>query len=254
MENSGTMEQQLHIPWPPSYNIRTSLKAKHIRLTICRAKGLEVILPNRVKNFDILHLLETKKLWILKHLSNLRSILEQDEQINKNKTLALPNSIQFLAIHQTWGIIYQNSPTQKINLKTYPISNKLIISGDLTRQDCVLQILIKWCKIQAKSHLPCLLHPLGAAHKLLFNNIVIKAQKTLWGSCSSNNNINLNYKLIFLPDYLAKHVMLHELAHVKYKNHQSKFWEFLKSLDHLCDQHNKMLKTADQLMPNWVNV
>jgi predicted metal-dependent hydrolase len=233
--------EQSALLWPPEYNVKTSLKAKHVRLTICKHKGLEVTIPNRVKNFDILALLEEKKLWILKHLAAKQAT-----------PISIPNNIKFPLIKKNWDIIYQNIANKKISIKTYVISNKLIISGDLTIQKSVIAALIKWCKVQAKLHLPSLLSTLGTQHQLLCNNITIKNQRTLWGSCSSSNNINLNYKLLFLPEHLAIHVMLHELAHIKHKHHKTRFWDFLTKLDPLCDQHNKMLRIADKLMPDWV--
>ena len=57
-----------------------------------------------------------------------------------------------------------------------------------------------------------------------------KRQKTLWGSCTSRNNINLNINLINLPRDLIDYVIVHELVHTKVKNHGPKFWSMLNGL------------------------
>lgn len=57
-----------------------------------------------------------------------------------------------------------------------------------------------------------------------FNKISIKNQKTRWGSCSRNGNLNFNYKIAFLPDKLANYLVVHEIAHLGEFNHSSKFW------------------------------
>jgi len=44
------------------------------------------------------------------------------------------------------------------------------------------------------------LNELSEQHGFSYNNVVMKNQKTRWGSCSSKNNINLNIKLVRLPD------------------------------------------------------
>jgi predicted metal-dependent hydrolase len=57
-----------------------------------------------------------------------------------------------------------------------------------------------------------------------FNKIYIKNQKTRWGSCSKKQNLNFNYKILFLPEELRNYIIVHELCHLKEFNHSQKFW------------------------------
>lgn len=61
--------------------------------------------------------------------------------------------------------------------------------------------------------------------------IQTRAQKTRWGSCSSNSTISLNVYLLQLPQELKEYVYLHELVHLEEMNHGIRFW---KKLDLLC--------------------
>lgn len=65
---------------------------------------------------------------------------------------------------------------------------------------------------------------LAAMHSFTVRNIRIKNLKSRWGSCSSNNNINLNLHLMSLPDHLIDYVILHELVHTRIRNHSRDFW------------------------------
>lgn len=65
-------------------------------------------------------------------------------------------------------------------------------------------------------------------YDLKFNQVRFKAQKTRWGSCSSKNNINLNYLLMMAPMSVIDTIITHELAHIKYKNHGKDFYRLLK--------------------------
>ena len=59
---------------------------------------------------------------------------------------------------------------------------------------------------------------------LTYNRAGFRCQKTRWGSCSGKNNISLNVNIVFLPEELQDYVLLHELVHIKVKNHSRKFW------------------------------
>ena len=61
-----------------------------------------------------------------------------------------------------------------------------------------------------------------------FNRISIKNQRTLWGSCSAKSNININYKVLFLPKELQDYLIVHEMCHLKELNHSSKFWNLVQ--------------------------
>ncbi len=60
-----------------------------------------------------------------------------------------------------------------------------------------------------------------------YNKIFIKNQRTKWGSCSSKKNLNFNYKIIYLEVTEQEYLIVHELAHLKYMNHQKEFWDLV---------------------------
>ena len=74
------------------------------------------------------------------------------------------------------------------------------------------------------------LRELAARHGFQYNGVSIKNQRTLWGSCSGRNNINLNINLLRLPEELRDYVILHELVHTRHKNHSPAFWRDLDRL------------------------
>lgn len=72
---------------------------------------------------------------------------------------------------------------------------------------------------------------LAKKYNFHYNKVTFRRQKTIWGSCSAKNNISLNIKIVKLPKHLQDYVILHELVHTKFKNHQKEYWnEFSKVL------------------------
>ncbi len=79
-------------------------------------------------------------------------------------------------------------------------------------------------KEKARKVLAKRLKQLAEKHGFVYNRVFFRNQKTRWGSCSSQNNISLNFKLITLPDELVDYVILHELVHTRKKDHSKAFW------------------------------
>lgn len=94
-------------------------------------------------------------------------------------------------------------------------------------------------RARAKAELPPRLSELAALHGFKYNKVFIKNNLSNWGSCSSLGNINLNLRLVTLPDELRDYVMLHELCHLKYLNHGPQFHALLESV---CPGHREKAK------------
>ena len=57
-----------------------------------------------------------------------------------------------------------------------------------------------------------------------YNKIFIRLQKSRWGSCSVDGNLNFNCLLMLCPSEALDYVVIHELCHRKEMNHSPKFW------------------------------
>ena len=69
-----------------------------------------------------------------------------------------------------------------------------------------------------------------------YGRITIRNQKTRWGSCSSDGNLNFNFKLFFLPEHLMDYVVVHELSHRIHMNHSKDFWKVVATY---CPEYKK---------------
>lgn len=236
------METITKSSWPPAYNVRLSKKARHVHLKVIPHEGLEVVVPvKQQKRVVIADVLAEKKSWIEKHLA----------KITIGKVEAISN-INLQAINQNWQIVYQPTASKQIRAAVeYGDDNlhTLILTGNVQDIPHVQRWFKKWLTQQAENHLVPWLYALSIEHGLPYNKAAVRAQRTMWGSCTSGKNISLNYKLLFLPAKYAEHVMLHELCHTKHLNHSNKFWQLLTRLDSDCDTHNDAIREADKYIP-----
>lgn len=62
------------------------------------------------------------------------------------------------------------------------------------------------------------------------SSLRIGNQKTLWGSCSPRDVISLNWRLVAAPAEVFEYVVVHELCHLRQRNHGPRFWRLVERL------------------------
>lgn len=78
-----------------------------------------------------------------------------------------------------------------------------------------------------------------------WNRVAIRNQRRCWGSCSSQGNLNFNYKLLLLPPHLRDYVIVHELCHLREMNHGAKFWNLVAEQIPECKKYARELRALD---------
>ena len=74
---------------------------------------------------------------------------------------------------------------------------------------CVMQPLTeKWAKIMGVS----------------YTALKIKDVKSYWGCCTKRNEIYYVFRMAYAPPTVTEYLAIHELAHIRYKNHSRSFW------------------------------
>ena len=64
--------------------------------------------------------------------------------------------------------------------------------------------------------------------KLVPSRIRIGNARTRWGSCSVNGVVMINRKLVHAPSDVVEYVFVHELVHLKHRNHSKAFWNTVR--------------------------
>ena len=97
-------------------------------------------------------------------------------------------------------------------------------------------------KQRAKEYLPGRAALYAPRVGVSFGRITIRAQKSRWGSCSREGNLNFNCLLMLCPSEVRDYVVIHELCHRKHMNHSSAFWAEVERVCPGCRIHRQWLK------------
>ena len=198
----------------PHQIIRSNRKT--LSLSINENADLVVRAPHRLSDNEIQKFISEKSDWIDKKQRLVKAHLEDSEnQLSSDQCLYL-GSLYPLKIDNN-------------NVKPISFNGDMFTTANVNRERINL-LLKSWYKKRfIEVALPRLSY-FSDKHKLKFNQVRVKKQKTLWGSCSSKNNINLNYLLIMAPMKVIDYVIVHELVHTIHKNHSAKFWQKIETI------------------------
>lgn len=75
----------------------------------------------------------------------------------------------------------------------------------------------------ARRTLPERVATLAARFGFEYGRVTIRAARTKWGCCTSQNNLSLSLFLAALPRHLQDYVIIHELCHTLHHNHSAAF-------------------------------
>jgi predicted metal-dependent hydrolase len=230
------------LSWLTSYTIIRHKRARYVRLKPCIKKGLQITIPYRFNLKELPDILQHHKVWIEKQLAKLTEDFE--------KSQILPKTIALAALNQHWKIDYIKSAC-KLSIIERP-HGELAVVGSYEQIDLVKKLLTNWLKKQARNHLLKALNALSEQTGLAYGQFSLRDQRTRWGSCNKDKSISLNYKLIFLPQALTHHILLHELCHTVHLNHSSKFWHLVAKYDPHWQANRLSIRQANQFIPDWL--
>ena len=226
------------LAWPPPFSVRISSRARHPRLRVLPGSGLEVVLPRTVPQETATRIVEHHKEWIQKTLSRMGD--SNADTLNG----VLPERV-FLN-----GGTDERCVVCKGEEADTPGVIRLRTSRDNTA--AALRELREWTRNHAAHVLGRETEGLAESHSLPYALLRFRRQKSRWGSCSAKGTLNLNICLIFLPLDMARHVIMHELAHTRHLNHGQGFWKLLFSMEPNALQMDKRLRTAWRFVPGWI--
>jgi len=225
--------------------VQVSPRARNVTLKVNRANGLVVVVP---KDFDrslLPGILTSRQSWIDRQLERFGSLPGRFEQDWP------PTMLNLQGVGRKIDVSYSAIVGDHLRLALDANLLKAELPASYSDEN-LADIFVQWLKKFATLHCTRIAHEIASVTELKYEKLSVRGQKTRWGSYSSKGTLSLNYKLLFLPEALLRHVILHELCHSVHMNHSADFWDLLESFDENAFDHDRQLAEGWKYLPLWL--
>lgn len=199
---------------------------KNINLSIRPDMSVGVSANDNVPLECIKDFVKDKVPWILKNIDYFKRF---EPEIKPTREFVSGESIKYLG--KQYRLRVRESEEETVKYFRGFIYLYVKDPNDFKKKEKLFNI---WLEEKAYFHFN---ESLGRMFELIKNyeipkpELKIREMKARWGSCHRKDKvILLNSDLIKAPKYCIDYVVLHELIHFKYKNHDAHFYTFLTSL------------------------
>ena len=177
-----------------------------------------------VHNFD--SLVVTVKFENKKHIKHcyLRVINNDLIHIRANINFTYEDVLDLLEKKKKW-LIKRLNQTNKIILN----EDEFLYFGEKKKiEDYNIKDIDKFYRETIEKTIPSIVEKYSKLMKLYPSLIKYRKNKRTWGSCNYKNALSFNTQLCKFPIEIMEYVVVHELAHIKHKNHSKKFWNLVE--------------------------
>ncbi|MGR9114253.1 MAG: M48 family metallopeptidase [Gammaproteobacteria bacterium] len=225
---------------PFAYQIKPSQRARRARIKVSPGK-VEVVVPPDVSEHSIHQFLRLKQQWVLDALKRLQARAQQTKSL---APVFYRDGADIPFQGQSYKLSVRPTHLKRIKIE---FAEQFIVSVPKTmmnreHSEEIRAALIRWLKHRTQSQVEHFVQKHTGRHQLWPRSVKIKTQRSRWGSCGIHNDININWLLILAPPAVLEYVVVHELCHIKIRNHSPQFWLLVSS--HLPDyqRHRHWLK------------
>ena len=212
-------------------------KRKTLIAQITNDARLVVRAPQYMSDLLIKIALQTHHSWIKKKQEIMR-----EKKINTERKQFV-NDEEFLYLGRLYKLKIITITGMRVTLELKEKEQQFLLTINLNYGYTQARaIFLKWYQNYAREIISLSVQTYATRHNFSYNKIRISSALSCWGSCSGKNNLNFTWRLIMAPKEIIDYVILHELAHLKEKNHSKKFWSLMEHICPLYKTHKKWLK------------
>ena len=222
---------------------RSKRRKKTVQISVSSGK-VEVSAPLRTPNREIQAIVQQRSGWILDKLA-------ADAQAPPPLRLVTGDKLPFLGRDLPLMVAAGDVRRPSAHLDSSGLLASVPFGlPEAERQEAVRTALVAWYRAQAIQLLAdSVARWLPVMGRTEMPRVLVREQKTRWGSCSSDGTLRFSWRLAMVEQELIDSVAVHELAHLEVMNHSPAFWDVVLRAMPDAKERRKRLAEAGRRLP-----
>jgi len=220
-----------------NYQIIRSPKRKKLTITVERDRAIVVHAPEGTSEEQVQQVVDSKRQWILEKVRHPQKY--QDRRHPPGKEVVNGESAPYL------GRDYRIEVTET---GSGEIEFTRLFRVPAARQAKRREVLRDWYIARAKETILARAERHARELGVEYAEAKIVHNRYRWGSCTVNDTVNFNWRLIKAPMFVIDYVIVHELAHLIESNHTARFWSIVRANTSTMEKAKAWLKEHGQIL------
>ncbi|MBP1745893.1 MAG: metal-dependent hydrolase [Deltaproteobacteria bacterium] len=190
-------------------------------LQITREGKVVIRTPLRTPNSEIERFFHSRQVWIAKKINGKE--IQEEWSVQPREFMA---GDEFFYLGDPYPLeLAESNGTRKALILS---RGKFLLAREKASQ--AKELFVKWYRERAREVFGERVYFWSSRFSLTPTGVTITSSWQRYGSCSAKNSLSFSWRLLMAPYPVIDYIIVHELAHIKEKNHSKKFWQYLESL------------------------
>lgn len=208
---------------PPPFQLETriSARARRLRIEVRSADEVRLILPRRCSTAQAQAFLHQHRDWIDRQRLRLLQ-----RPVKASATAGPWDGLTALPLHGNWlpvvyGVHAYKRPAFWVKDGHWQCRHHPDAPLDIAARTWLARRALM---AEASTSAAAALRDASQETGLKPQGLRISDTRAQWGSCSASGVIQLCWRLVCAPPAVLRYVVIHELCHLKHRNHSPQFW------------------------------
>lgn len=197
------------------YSVVRNTRSSRIRIAVYPDGRVVVRCPPEVAPESVVSFVEENAEWIAKTLSRMKR--------EPARLVSLRHGASIPLFGNDYTVVFDDEGPEGGRIE----GGSIRFNGKAADSRTALGMLFRFYETELQAYLVDRIEFMEKLTGLAASSYRVRAYKSKWGSCSPEGVVSFNLKLAAFPSEVVDYVIIHELCHLKHRNHSKAFWKLV---------------------------